>query len=92
MAAIARILVIDDDPDPLAALIDTLTDEGFEVEAVSSGRAGVEAARRKSFDVALTDLVMPDMDGAALLARVKELGTQKRGLVDDDEFRSLVDG
>jgi hypothetical protein len=27
-----------------------------------------------------------------VLARVKELGTRKRGLVDDDEFRSLVDG
>ena len=31
-------------------------------------------------------------NGVEVLARVKELGTRKRGLVDDDEFRSLVDG
>src|SRR5262245_43499857 len=75
MAAIARILVIDDDPDLLAALADTLSDEGFEVEAVGSGPAGVEAARRKSFDVALTDLVMPDMDGAATVAALRSIDT-----------------
>lgn len=71
MAAIARILVIDDDPDLLAALADTLSDEGYDVEAVSSGRLAVDAARRRSFDLALTDLVMPDMDGAATVAALK---------------------
>jgi len=73
MTSIARILVIDDDPDLLAALADTLSDEGYDVEPVSSGRAAIEAARRKSFDLALTDLVMPEMDGAATVAGLKEV-------------------
>jgi DNA-binding response OmpR family regulator len=73
MAAIARILVIDDDPDLLNALADTLSDEGYDIEAVSSGRLAVEAARRRSFDLALTDLVMPEMDGAATVAALKDV-------------------
>jgi hypothetical protein len=35
---------------------------------------------------------VPEERRAELLARVKELGTRKRGLVGDDEFRELVDG
>jgi DNA-binding response OmpR family regulator len=73
MTTIARILVVDDDPDLLAALADTLSDEGYDVEPVPSGRAAVEAARRRSFDLALTDLVMPGMDGAATVAALKEV-------------------
>jgi len=73
MTTIARILVVDDDPDLLAALADTLGDEGYDVEPVSSGHRAVEAARRRSFDLCLTDLVMPGMDGAATVAALKEV-------------------
>src|SRR5262249_44386763 len=70
----ARILVVDDDPDLLTALADTLGDEGYVVEPVASGEAGIEAARRTVFDVALTDLVMPGgIDGAATVAALKEI-------------------
>jgi CheY-like chemotaxis protein len=69
----ARILVVDDDPDLLAALADTLADDGYAVEAVPSGEAGVEAARRQTFDVALTDLIMPGMDGAATVAALRAI-------------------
>ncbi len=61
-----RVLVIDDEPDIAALLADRLGRDGFTVSTATSGRRALDLAARQPFDAAVTDLRMPDMDGAAL--------------------------
>jgi isopropylmalate/homocitrate/citramalate synthase len=52
-------------------------------------KSGLDSVRIKAEELGLD---LPDDRRAAVLAKVKELGTRKRGLVTDDEFRELVNG
>jgi isopropylmalate/homocitrate/citramalate synthase len=52
-------------------------------------KSGLDSIRIKAEELGLD---VPEERRADVLARVKELGTQKRGVVGDDEFRKLVDG
>jgi isopropylmalate/homocitrate/citramalate synthase len=52
-------------------------------------KSGLDSIRIKAEELGLD---LPEERRAEVLARVKELGTRKRGLVEDDEFRGLVDG
>ena len=63
----ARILVVDDEPAQTKALCDTLRDQGYETVGFVSSQAALAAARDGKFDVLLTDLTMPEMDGITLL-------------------------
>ncbi len=67
------ILVIDDKDSIRTMLTKTLQEEGFQVDAVEGGQKGLELARLKSYDLALTDLKMPEMDGMQVLTTLKEI-------------------
>ena len=67
------ILVIDDKDSMRTMLSRTLQEEGFQVDAVEGGPRGLELARLKSYDLALTDLKMPEMDGLQVLSTLKEI-------------------
>jgi DNA-binding response OmpR family regulator len=62
-----RVLVIDDEPSMTGALQMILEDQGFEVAVAATGREGIEHARRAEFDVIITDLRLPDVDGLDLI-------------------------
>jgi isopropylmalate/homocitrate/citramalate synthase len=62
---------------------------GAEREIVLGKKSGLDSIRIKAEELGLD---VPEERRAEVLARVKELGAQKHGLVGDDEFRSLVDG
>jgi two-component system phosphate regulon response regulator PhoB len=64
--SVARVLVIDGDATLRAALASSLTSAGYEVEAASSGQAGLALARASRPDVVLFDLRLPDIDGLEL--------------------------
>src|SRR5579884_2301031 len=66
------ILIVDDEPGVRAALTGVLQDEGYHVEAVSSGEACLERLARGPVDLLLLDVWLPGMDGLATLARVRE--------------------
>jgi DNA-binding NtrC family response regulator len=68
----SSVLVIDDKKSMRDMLSQTLKAEGFEVDSVSSGSRGVDLAGEKRFDVVLTDLKMPDMDGIKVLSSIRE--------------------
>jgi two-component system response regulator FlrC len=68
----ARVLVVDDEPGIREFLAEALEDDGHEVAEADSGEAAWRRLERESFDVMLTDLKMPGMDGMALLRRVRE--------------------
>jgi isopropylmalate/homocitrate/citramalate synthase len=61
---------------------------GAKREIVLGKKSGLDSIRIKAEELGLD---IPEERRAEVLARVKELGTRKRGLVDDDELRSLVD-
>jgi len=69
----ARILAVDDQLYFRVFLEDLLTQEGYEVCTASGGEEALHLFEREDFDVVLTDLVMPGMDGTQLVRRAKEL-------------------
>jgi len=66
-----RVLVIDDDASLRFTLEAVLSDAGLEVSTADSGAAGLAAFEARGADVVLTDLAMPDMDGLAVLERLR---------------------
>jgi PAS domain S-box-containing protein len=68
----ARILVVDDTRDALELLELLLTGEGAAVATASSGEEGLEAARGANFDLVISDISMPEMDGYEFLRRLRE--------------------
>jgi PAS domain S-box-containing protein len=72
MAAVGTVLVIDDDPAVRNIMVRMLTKEGYRVEAAANGSAGLQAARDLRPDVITLDVLMPGMDGWAVLTALKE--------------------
>ena len=66
----ARVLVVDDEPHVRSMMGSTLERHGYDVKMVSSGREALEALEKESFDLILTDIVMQDVNGIALLESV----------------------
>jgi two-component system nitrogen regulation response regulator NtrX len=66
------ILVVDDEPGVRSSLSGVLRDEGYTVEAVSSGEACLERVTRGGIDLIILDVWLPGMDGLATLARLRE--------------------
>ncbi|TLY91324.1 MAG: response regulator [Gammaproteobacteria bacterium] len=72
-SAAARLLIVDDEAPLLRALCDTLAHEGYLTQGFTSGREALAALRERSFDLLLTDLTMPELDGIALLRACREI-------------------
>ncbi len=66
------ILVIDDEQGILETLRILLKNQGYEVETVQGGKAGLEALKRGRPDIVLADIRMPQVSGLDILAAVKE--------------------
>lgn len=67
------ILVIDDKESMRQMLAKTLESEGYEVEVARDGEVGLDKAKEKRFDLVLTDLKLPNMDGLSVLSSFKDL-------------------
>lgn len=67
------ILVVDDKDSMRTMLSQALSDEGYQVDAVEGGKKALDLARLKSYDLAITDLKMPEMDGLSVLNGLKEI-------------------
>jgi CheY-like chemotaxis protein len=66
------VLVVDDEEPVLRLLTRLLHDLGHQVVAVTSGAAALEAAATQQFDLLLTDVKMPEMDGFALVEALRQ--------------------
>ena len=66
-----RILVIDDERVLRETIADSLRMDGFDVQAAADGKEGLALIGRTPFDVILSDLRMPEMDGRALYYEVR---------------------
>jgi CheY-like chemotaxis protein len=67
-----RVLVADDEFLIRWALTEALKKDGYEVRAVEDGEQALDAFERHDFDLIVTDLMMPRLDGWEVLRRIKE--------------------
>lgn len=72
MAETPRVLVIEDDRDVVRLLTEILGHEGFAVEVADDGLTGLLKLGPARADVALLDIMMPDVDGLRLLRQLIE--------------------
>ena len=72
MSAMNKILIVDDEKAIRNCLSEMISFMGFDVAVASSGDEALNLFHTDSFDLVLTDLEMPDMDGWALALHIKE--------------------
>ena len=72
----ARILVVDDDQGMRDYLEIMLSREGYDVNTVPGGKKALTLCRKRKFDLVITDLKMPGMDGVDLLKSLKEVSPE----------------
>lgn len=68
-----RILLVEDNPISQNLEMKILREVGYDVEAVSNGHDAIEAIKTGTFDIALMDVEMTDMDGITATKKVREL-------------------
>ncbi len=72
----SRILIIEDEFAMRHALEDLLTSDGHRVLTAADGAAGLERARVETPDLVLLDVMLPGLDGFALAAELRRLGSK----------------
>jgi DNA-binding NtrC family response regulator len=68
-----RILITDDDGDLRELLTEAVKNWGYEVSVAKDGEEALRKLRMERYDIVITDLMMPGMDGLTLLKKIKEL-------------------
>jgi len=66
-----RILVIDDDEIMNGMIVQMLSEAGYEAEGVQDGNGGLKMFESKSFDLIVTDIVMPDKEGIETIIAIR---------------------
>ena len=67
-----KLLLADDEPDMIRALSAILTHEGYKVDAVYDGAEALEKAAAVSYDGLILDIMMPKLDGLAVLSALRD--------------------
>jgi len=71
MNSTISILVVDDDPVACALLKETLLAENYLVDTAINGLEALKTIRERSYDLVITDFIMPLLDGLELLTKAK---------------------
>lgn len=66
-----RILVVDDEQDIRDVSCLLLEKSGYEAVSIEGGQAALDAMEKGTFDMVLTDMLMPDMDGVELITEIR---------------------
>jgi signal transduction histidine kinase len=80
-APLASLLIVDDESNHLTALCRTLSQQGYLTVGVASGEEALAEIGRQSFDLLLTDLKMPGMDGITVLREAIALDPSLVGII-----------
>ena len=97
-----RVLVVDDEQDTRELVAEVLTTCGAEVVSVGSATQALDQMERQRFDLVISDIGMPDMNGYDLIRRIRQLGEEHGGRTPamaltayagfDDRKRALIAG
>jgi len=79
--AAARLLIVDDEVAQMRALCDTLDLEGYSTQGFSCAKDALTALRPGEFDLLLTDLMMPQMDGITLINAARQIDSMLGAIV-----------
>jgi signal transduction histidine kinase len=80
-SAAARLIIVDDEPAQLRALCDTLGLEGYVTRGFGSARQALAELKPGEYDLLLTDLMMPEMDGIGLIDAAQEIDATLAAIV-----------
>lgn len=67
-----RVLVVDDEPIIAQLIADVLSGDGYEVDTAPDGLAALELIGRRAYDLVLSDLRMPELDGLGLYRELQQ--------------------
>lgn len=76
-----RVLIVEDEPDMLSALVRILRDEGYAVDSARDGRDALKKAKNRDYDAILLDIMMPELDGFGVLERLRLRGSKTPVLI-----------
>jgi len=77
----AKILVVDDDENVRESLRAILSAKGYDVDLAADGKEAIRKTESAAYNVALTDIRLPDMNGVELLTRMKDTVPKMRKIV-----------
>jgi len=66
-----RILIVEDEPDLLSAVAQSLREEGYAVDEATDGETGLYKAKGSDYDAIVLDLMIPRLDGLTMLQRLR---------------------
>lgn len=81
MAAGARILLVDDEPNMVRTLTRILDRKGYRVDTAGNGAEALQLLAERAYDLVITDLNMPVLDGMGLLREMNGRGSQPATIV-----------
>jgi two-component system OmpR family response regulator len=93
-----HVLVIEDDPETAAQLVESLATNGYQVDLAVNGNDGLSRGRSCEYAVMTIDRMLPGMDGIAIIRRLREGGVTTPALIIsalgevDDRVRGLRAG
>ncbi|MDQ3775181.1 MAG: response regulator [Pseudomonadota bacterium] len=76
-----RLLIVDDEAAQMTALCDTLEEQGYVTAGFTSAKEALAVLRGQEFDLVLTDLMMPEMDGITLLRAALDMDANLIGII-----------
>ncbi len=81
MDRLKKILVVDDEVSIRSLLADVLSSFGFKVTLAEDGQDSLDQMQDRRFDLLITDINMPRLDGIQLLKRMKRAGREEKVIV-----------
>ena len=76
-----NILIVDDDKSIASSLGLIITKSGYNVDIAESAERAINIVKNGKFNIALIDIILPDKDGVSLLASLKKIDPDLRGIV-----------
>ena len=69
---VKRLLIVDDEVNARTLIAQLFKEEGYSADTAENGNAALKLFEQKNFDILITDIKMPEMDGIELFHKVKE--------------------
>lgn len=73
-----KILIAEDDRELLGLFSHVLIKNGYTVTGVSNGKEALDAMERSYFDLVISDIMMPELNGYELVSSLRESGSSRR--------------
>ncbi len=78
---LGRLLIVDDEIELMTVLCETLDSHGYETEGFNSPHEALKKLKKEEYDLLLTDLMMPEMDGIAFLKKALDIDPGVIGII-----------